>query len=171
MEDTPLFNTSIETNMDVNKVPDISEEQKENFFKSILADKPYQETFSLFDGQLSLTFRAMTVQENTDVVNQIIADRRLGTASDTDAYFVTISTYRLAMCLVSVDSEPYSNITKENFKKIDENDTYVLGRARPMAQWSTSKLSIYLDAFSRFESKLVKLSAEVQNANFWKASA
>ena len=171
MEDTALFNTSIETNTDVAKVPEISEEQKERFFKSILADKPYQETCQLFDGQLTLTFRAMTVQENTDVINQIVADRRLGTASDTDAYFVTISTYRLAMCLVSVGSEPYSDITKESFKKTNDDDSYVLARARPMAEWSTSKLSIYLDAFSSFEANLVKLSAEVQNPNFWKASA
>ena len=169
--DTPAFNVSIETNTDVNKVPEISETDKELFFKSILADKPYQESFSLFDGQLSLTFRAMTVQENTDVVNQIVADRKLGTASDTDAYFVTISTYRLAMCLVSIGTEPFSTITKENFKKTDEADSYVLARARPIAEWSTSKLSIYLDAFSRFEAKLVKLSSEVQNQNFWRASA
>jgi hypothetical protein len=171
MEDQPLFNTSIELNNDVAKEPLISDSDKESFFKSILADRPYEETCSLFDGKLSLVFRAMTVQENTDVVNQIVADRKAGTASDTDAYFITIATYRLAMCLVSVDSQPYSSITKETFNKASDDESYVLARARPMAHWSTSKLSIYLDAFRLFESKLVKLSAEVQNANFWKASA
>jgi hypothetical protein len=171
MEDQPLFNTTIETNYDVPREPEISSDDKENFFKSILADRPYEEALTLFGGKLSLVFRAMTVQENTDIVNQIVADRKHGTASDTDAYFITISTYRLAMCLVSVDSVPYSDITKENFKKSDDADSYVLARARPMAHWSTSKLSIYLDAFRNFESKLVKLSGEVQNSNFWKASA
>jgi hypothetical protein len=171
MEDQPLFNSSIESNADVAKAPNISSEDKENFFKSILADKPYQETCSLFDGQLSLVFRAMTVQENTDIVNQIVEDRKNGTASDTDAYFITISTYRLAMCLVSVDSVPYSTVTKENSAKLNDGESYVLARARPMSHWSTSKLSIYLDAFRNFESKLVKLSSEVQNPNFWKASA
>jgi hypothetical protein len=171
MEDQPQFNVSIETNSDVNKEPEILAADKEAFFKSILSDKPYQETFELFDGKLKLTFRAMTVQENTDVVNQIVVDRRLGTASDTDAYFVTISTYRLAMCLVDIDGETYSNVTKAAFVKANDDDSYVLARARPMAEWSTSKLSIYLDAFSKFEAKLVKLSSEVQNPNFWKASA
>jgi hypothetical protein len=171
MDDQPLINPSIEMDTTEQKDMVISSEDKERFFKSILADKPYDETVDLFDGQLKLTFRAMTVAENTDVVNQIVADRKNNTASDTDAYFVTISTYRLAMSLVSVDSQPYSLISKEGFTSPIDNDTYVLARARLMTQWSTPKLSMYLDAFSRFERKLVKLSSEVQNPNFWKASA
>lgn len=171
MDDQPLINTSIEMDTTGNKIPVVSSEDKERFFKSILADKPYDEVVELFDGQLKLTFRAMTVQENTDVVNQIVADRKNNTASDTDAYFVTISTYRLALSLVSVDAQPYSLVTKDNFVVSPEYDSYVLARAKPMTQWATSKLSIYLDAFSRFEAKLVKLSSEVQNPNFWKASA
>lgn len=149
----------------------ISEEDKEKFFKSILADKPYEEETALFDGQLTLKFRAMTVQENTDVVNQITLDRRNNTASDTDAYFVTISTYRLALSLAAIDGLPYSTVTREGFSSPNEGESYVLHRAKPMTQWSTPKLSICLDAFSRFEAKLVKLSSEVQTRNFWIASA
>lgn len=171
MDNQPLINPSIE--LDQTRVPavDISAEDKERFFKSILADKPYEEVISLFDGQVKVRFRSMTVQENTDVVNQIVADRKQGIAADNDAYFITISTYRMGLCLMTIDDNPYSSVTKENFVPFTENDSYVLSRSKPMRSWSTARLAILIDAFKQFESKLVKLTSEVQTQNFWKASA
>jgi len=171
MDNQPLINPSIE--LDQSRVPtvDISAEDKERFFKSILADKPYEEVISLFDNQVKVRFRSMTVQENTDVVNQIVADRKQGIAADNDAYFITISTYRMGLCLMTIDDNPYSSITKENFVPFTENDSYILSRSKPMRSWSTARLAILLDAFKQFESKLVKLTSEVQTQNFWKASA
>ena len=171
MDNQPLINPSIE--LDQTRVPavDISAEDKERFFKSILADKPYEEVISLFDGQVKVRFRAMTVQENTDVVNQIVVDRKQGVAADNDAYFITIATYRMGLCLMTIDDNPYSSVTKENFVPFTENDSYVLSRSKPMRNWSTARLAILIDAFKQFESKLVKLTSEVQTQNFWKASA
>ena len=171
MDDQPSINASIE--LDQSRVPavDISADDKERFFKSILADKPYEEVISLFDDQVKVRFRAMTVQENTDVVNQIVADRKLGIAADNDAYFITVSTYRMGLCLMTIDDNPYCTVTKENFAPFTENDTYILARSKPMRSWSTARLAILIDAFKRFEGKLVKLTSEVQTQNFWKASA
>jgi hypothetical protein len=149
----------------------ISEEDKERFFKSVLSDKPYEEVFGLFDNQIKVKFRAMTVSENNDVVNQIVADRKTGLAAENDAYLITITTYRLGLSLISVDDKPYSSVIKDGFTVFAENDSYVLARARPMQSWATAKLAVFLDAFQSFESKLVKLTQEVQNPNFWKASA
>lgn len=171
METEIPFNSSIE--LDQSKVPvvDITAEDKERFFKSILADKPYEEVISLFDGQVKVKFKSMTVQENTDVVNQIVSDRKLGIAADNDAYFITIATYRMAICLVSIDDVQYSTTTKENFVPFTENDSYILARSKPMRSWSTARLAVLIDAFKNFEAKLVKLTTEVQTPNFWKASA
>lgn len=171
MDNQPSINPSIE--LDQSRVPavDISAEDKERFFKSILADKPYEEVIPLFDDQVKIRFRAMTVQENTDVVNQIVADRKLGIAADNDAYFITVATYRMGLCLMTIDDNPYCSVTKENFVPFAENDSYVLARSKPMRSWSTARLAILIDAFKRFESKLVKLTSEVQTQNFWKASA
>lgn len=171
MDDQPSINPSIE--LDQTRVPtiDISVEDKERFFKSILADKPYEEVISLFDDQVKVRFRSMTVQENTDVVNQIVADRKQGIAADNDAYFITVSTYRMGLCLLTIDDNPYCTVTKENYVPFTENDTYVLARSKPMRSWSTARLAILIDAFKKFEGKLVKLTSEVQTQNFWKASA
>ena len=170
METETLINRSIEMNTEQPKTVELTEEDKQRFFKSILADKPYEESFELFDGQLSVKFRTMTVQENSDVVAQIVADRKKGTAAENDAYMITISAYRLGLCILAIDGKEYSTVTKSTYTKADEYDSYVLERAKTLLAWSTPKLSIFLDAFQQFEAKTIKLSGEVQSKNFWKAS-
>lgn len=171
MNESELINPSVELDQSRMLIADVSAEDKERFFKSILADKPYEEAIKLFDGQVTVRFRTMTVQENSDVVNQIVADRKLGVAADNDAYFITISTYRMGICLVSIDDTPFSSITKETYTPFTENDSYILARSKPIKLWSTARLAVMLDAFKSFEAKLIKLTKEVQTQNFWKASA
>lgn len=170
MAEQPIINPSIEMNNETVKNIDISEMDKERFLKSILSDTPYVEEISLFDKQLTVKFKALTVQENTDIVNQIVLDRANGVAADNDAYFITISTYRLALSLVSVEDKTFSPITKEKFISADDKSTYVTARTKETLNWPTLKLSAYLDAFQLFEAKILKLSREVHTQNFWKAS-
>lgn len=170
MEEQPLINPSIEMNREPKEIL-VTAEDKERFFKSVLSDQPYVEELSLFDGQYKVKLKSLSVQENTDVVNQIVADKERGVAADNDAYFITISTYRLSQSLVSINGETYSDVSKEKFTSENLKETYVLERAKSMMQWSTAKLSLFLDAFSVFETRLLKLTNEVQTVNFWKASA
>ncbi len=149
---------------------ELTAQDKENFLKSVLSDKPYEETIPLFDGQLKVKFRSLTVEENSDVVYQIVKDKKAGIAMDNDAYFITISTYRLGLALVSVDEKAYSDIAKYSYAGTDENDSYITARAKAFKAWPTYKLSLFLDAFQKFEAKIIKLTNEVQTANFWKAS-
>ena len=72
---------------------------------------------------------------------------------------------------LAIDDQEYSTISKDKFQAFTENDTYILARSRPMQEWGTAKLSVFLDAFQIFETKVVKLTSEVQSKNFWKASA
>ena len=151
--------------------PLITDEDKEKFFKSVMGDVPFQDVVSLFDGKLKITLQTMTVSQNNDVVEQISKDRETGLAENNDAYFITISTYRLALCLVSIDEAPYSDIHKDKYKEEEKGVTYVRARAEAMRNWPTFKLSAFLDAFNEFETKVVKLTREVKTQNFWKASA
>lgn len=153
------------------KTPEIADEDKEKFLKAVLTDLPFQETVDLFDGQLKVTFRTMSVEENNDIVNQIAKDKEHGIAENSDAYFITISTYRLALCLLSIDDKDYSDIVKASFKSEDPAVTYIRSRSLKVREWPTFKLSAFLDAFNKFEAKVVKLTNAVQQQNFWKASA
>jgi hypothetical protein len=160
-----------EYNVENAKPDDITAKDKENFFKSVLTDKPYEEKINLFGSQMSIVLRTMSVSENNDVVNQISLDRANGMAENTDAYFITISTYRLALCLMSIDDKPFSEISKESYVSQDDGVSYVRARAKIMQDWPTFKLSSFLSAFNAFESKVVALTRAVQEQNFWKASA
>lgn len=171
MDPQPIINPSIEMNRDRPRLATVTEEDKERFFKSILSDQPYIEEISLFDDQFKIKLKSLTVEENTDVVNQIVADKERGLAAENDAYFITISTYRLSQSLLTIDGKAYSDISKENYKPKEPEETYVLARAEKMSKWTTAKLSVFLDAFSAFESRLIRLTNEAQTANFWKASA
>jgi hypothetical protein len=171
MEETNT--TTEETDFENNSPEAIAEADKEKFLKSMLTDQPYEETISLLDGQLNVTFKTMTVEENGDVVEQITLDKENSIAENSDAYFITISTYRLAQCLVATDDKPYSSISKKDFIPAleDKTNTYVSARAKAMQQWPTFKLSAFLAAFNIFEAKVIALTKAVQQQNFWKASA
>ncbi len=153
--------------------PEPTAEEKERFFKAVLSDTPYEENVPMFDGQMTITLRSMTVGQNGDIVRQISNDRDEGTAANDDAYFVTISAYRLALCLQSIDGIEFSPVKKETFKapEGDTVTTYVKARAEKLKEWPTFKLAAFLDAFNAFEGKIVKLTNAVQTQNFWKASA
>lgn len=171
MDQQPEINMSADMSIDKNTPVEISQEDKERFLKSVISDSPYEEVLDLFDGKLKVKFRTMTVQENTDVANQVLADQKNGKASDTDAYFITIAAYRMGLSLMEINNNPYSNTTKDNFSPSYEKDTYILARAALILNWPTIKLSAFIDIFNQFEKKLIRLAAEVQNPNFWKASA
>ena len=153
------------------KVPELSDDEKEKFFKSVLTDTAYQADISLFDDRLTIILRTMSVEENNDIVEQIAKDKQFGLAENSDAYFITISSYRLALCLVKIDDKEFSDITKDKFKTDDAGVTYVRARALKVRDWPTFKLSAFLDAFNNFEAKVVKPTNAVQRQNFWKASA
>jgi hypothetical protein len=170
---TPETPIVASVDLDTTRKPkiNITDENKENFFKCVLSDTPYEETFELFDGQFKVKFRALTVEQNSDVVAQIMADRRNKVATDTDDYSIAVASYRLGLSLVSINDKEYSMITKDKYIDIDETgNTYVKVRSNPLRQYATYKLSLLLDAFQNFESKLIKLTTEVQTPNFWKAS-
>jgi hypothetical protein len=151
----------------------ITQAEKERFLKAVLTDTPYEENISLFDGQLTLTLRSMTVAQNGDIVKQISLDRDAGLAENNDAYFVTISAYRLALCLKAIDGVEFSDVAKETYKAPEDDAamTYVKARAEKLSNWPTFKMAAFLDTFNAFESKVVKLTKAVQTQNFWKASA
>lgn len=171
MEEKSIISPSIETDHERVKKVNITEDDKERFLKCILTDQPYEELVSLFDDQLLVKFKAMTVQENSDVVMQVVADKANGIAGDTDAYFITLASYRLGLCIVSINDKPFSDIKKNNYTPKDADDTYVIARSKLFLGWSTYKLSVFLDAFQKFEHKVLELTKEVQTQNFWKASA
>lgn len=156
----------------ITPTPTISDVDKENFFKAVLSDQPYEEVVPIFGGKTKLTFASITVDQNNDIINQVAIDREKGLAENTEKYFVMLSSYRLGMCLKAVDDVPFlPKTTKEKYTEDATKDTYVSARANGFKKWQHFKLRVYLDAHSKFEKKMDVLSREVFTENFWKAAA
>lgn len=148
----------------------ITEENKLEFFKCFLADKPYTETFELFDGKCSVKFKSLTTKETKAIFTQLKKDERNLVLTNDPVYAITLSNYRISMALTEMDGKPLApDVTIDNFVPDDAEDSYVKSRAALLTDWSVFKVGAISDAFNKFEAKLVFLTNHIQSKNFWKA--
>lgn len=149
---------------------EVTEENKVDFFKCFLADKPYSEKFSLFDGKASVTFKSLSSKETKAIFDQLKKDERNLALTNDPAYAMTLSNYRVGMAIVAMDDEDLApDVTLDNFKPDDEDDSYVKSRASLLDNWNVFKVGAITDAFNKFEAKLMFLTNHIQTKNFWKA--
>ncbi len=149
---------------------EITEDNKTDFFKCFLADKPYEETIKLFDGKATVTFRALTSGETTAVFNQLRKDQANSSLTNDPAYMMAMTTYRLGLALIDFNGEDInSHIDPDLYKPKGDDDSYVKARSLVFKGWSVFKLSGVVEAFKQFENKLVELTDNIQTENFWKA--
>ena len=151
----------------------ITEAEKEEFFKCFLADKPYQEELELFGGKFKVKFKTLTINENEQVVAQVQLDQKNGEARNDDMYFITISTYRLAIALTDINGAAFQPEIDKRAVALqasdNENITLVKARSAIFKNWPAYKLTAIVEAFSKFEKKVIKLTKETLDANFWTA--
>lgn len=163
------INTASQTVNDI----EITDQEKEDFFKAFMANKPYTRTEDLFGGKLQVTFRSLTVKESSEVFDQLRREQLHDIINNDATYILKLSNYRMALALVDVGGEPYCpNITREHYLLDEKNptDSYIVAKAEELQNWHIYKLTPIAEAFKRFESRLIKLSTEVNDQNFWKAA-
>lgn len=148
----------------------ITEENKIDFFKAFLEDKPYTETFPLFDGQSSVTFKSITAKETKEIFNQLKKDERNLVLTNDPVYSITLSSYRVCLAVTALDGKELApTVTIDNFKPDNADDSYVKSRAALMENWSVFKVGAVTEAFNKFEEKQLFLTNHIQTKNFWKA--
>ena len=157
--------TGISLNQNNVKV-NITDKDKENFYKAFLSDSTFQDEFWLFDKKVKVTFKSISVDENNDVFKQIRLDEKNGLANNSEGYLLTIMIYRLGLSLESIEGFEFE------FPEIkeEEGNTYVAQRSEIFKKWGNFKLSAFLKVFMEFESKLFQLEQAVLDPNFWKAA-
>ncbi len=149
----------------------ITDEEKEQFFKSFLADKPYEAEDQLFGGKIKVAFRTLTVEEANDVLDQLRLDQKNDDIKNDTSYVMALTNYRLALSLRSFDGAEFEpEITKEKFKSEQDHITYVRARAANIQKWSVFKLSALAHAFQSFEMKIEELTKAIDDPGFWKAA-
>jgi hypothetical protein len=149
----------------------ITEEDKVDFFKCFLADKPYEETVYLFGSKFKVKFRTLTTKQTKDVFNQLRQSQLNDELTNDANYMVTSTAFRLALSLVELNGDPFNpDISEEDYAPASKSDSYVRAKSAIFETWPIFKLSAILDAFKAFEHKVVELTDAVQTENFWKAA-
>jgi hypothetical protein len=158
---------------------EVTEQEKEEFFKSFLSDTPFKKEIPLFGGKAVALFSVMTVKQNDDVFIQIGVDRANGFDVARDNYLNQVGLYRLAASLVWIKDEQgvYIYSAEAVSPEVDEKttrettkDTYLGVRVKHFDTWSYAKAAVIMEAFRSFEGKVLTLVSEVNNADFYKAA-
>ena len=147
----------------------VTSTEKENFLKCLISDTFYTESTTLFGDKLTVKFKSLSVAEHNSVFEQIVADQEKGLARNNDGYFTTILLYRLAASLIEVNGKQFSDISAEN-TPTTEGKSYIVARKELLNDWNSFKLSGVIDAFNIFQDKLVVLTKNAQDPNFWTAA-
>lgn len=144
---------------------------KEDFIKSVLSDQPFTSEYKLFNEQFNIKLRSLTVEESTEVFTQLKKDQTAGRIGSDATYLLSLTNYRLCLSLLSINNIPFQpELTKERYTPEGDTDSYIRARAKPFLSWPVFKLSAVGEVFREFEDKLVDLSKEIQNKNFWIAA-
>lgn len=147
-----------------------TDKEKQDFFKAFLTDKPFESEASLFNGQLKVVFKSLTVQESIDVFDQLKADQEGSILTNDATYSIKLTNYRLAASLVSINDVPFfPAVTKAKQKAKDASESYIKAKAASLDGWPVFKLAAFAEAFKEFEDKVVALTGEVSDPNFWTA--
>ena len=171
-EETPVLSEKLqeeELNKEAEKLG-VTDENKQEFFKCFLANKPYEETFQLFDGQTSIVLKSLTTKETNAIFNQLRKDERNLVMTNDPVYAITLSNYRIGCALKSIDSKDvYPEVNINSYTPKDDSDSYVKFRSAVLDDWNVFKVGAVSDAFNKFEAKQMFLTNHIQTKNFWKA--
>lgn len=174
--DTTLNTPVAEPMVDLDKRPpvEVTEAQKEQFFKAFLADRLYEEEFNLLGGNFRVRLKAFSMRENADLLTQIAYDRDKGKIEGVnDYYFARVAHYRLGLALVSINDVPFCPELTPDKVPFDKakGESYVSKRADTFSDWPMVKMAALQAALQTFDQRILVLVDAVAKSDFWKAAA
>lgn len=150
---------------------------KQLFVASVLSQTRFTKTFKLLDGKFSVTFRALTTEENDLIIKQMVKDWNDGKISGPAHSVVEATKYQLALSIASVDTA-VGPITLPELEDYDDDPpkdgstilpgivTYVQKNAMP----NENMRRIISKAFGHFIDLQTKLEAMAETPDFWRAT-
>lgn len=150
---------------------------KQIFVASILGQKRFYKTYELLGGQLRVTFRSLTIQENDIVIVQLVEDWNSGKLSGPAHSVAEATKYQLAMSLHSIETSvgPITLPTLDDY----EYDAASLGKntilpdivtyVNEKALINEPLRRIVSKAYGHFIETVSKLEAMAETSDFWLA--
>lgn len=169
-----------------------SSAEKVSFLQSVLGMKPFKKTMSLFGGNLSVTFRTLTIKEIDKLyasAYEVQQSGKISTASDYYEYLNRLRTYLQILTLkgstvplhhqlpdgLDVQSNDNASTHWEDFLK--EKEVYVESKSLPLQVQDyvidkvlkTEQMSRVITVeCGKFNRLAAKLEARVDDPDFWK---
>ncbi len=152
---------------------ELTEHDKEHYFKCFIGNSTYTEEYTLFDGQFKVRFKVLSQQETEDIFYQVGLDTEHGLAQTSAFYFAKLTNYRLASSIQDINGIAFQpDLTKA--KVVEEKATgftYIKKRSELFESWPSFKLAALLDVLNQFEAKIEELTKAITKKGFWKANA
>jgi hypothetical protein len=140
-----------------NKRPkvEVTQEEKEDYYKAFRLDTPYSATTTLFGGRMKVVFRGLFIKEQEAIFEQVSKDEVAGVNTTSPSYINRIQFFRLVSSLVSIDG----------VKPFDEHLT-LTERVDKLQDLPVMKVFALNQAFVRFEEKVEALTIAISDENF-----
>lgn len=150
---------------------------KQSFLGAILGSKPWQRSYELLDGKLSITFRQLTPDEVDLCYTQVYAERRKGKVDTMMDFWEQLTRYR--SCLQLVDFRSGEDLVRFP-TSIEEWGGATSSEATPLPQImqqirsevvkTESLQRIVSTTAARFNRLAAKLEANIETPDFWEAT-
>ena len=156
--------------------------EKDRWLRHILGELRFTQTFQLFGGRMSVTFRSRTTAENDIIFNQLTDEVKEGVIAEyggvmSPAYYTRMNRFMLTFSLVSITTNDtatpmvttYPEVTEEAYSKDEKDGRALIVRAHDKITLArpAGQLLAILTAYRRFESLMAVLMRHSDDPDFW----
>lgn len=156
----------------------ITSKDKQVFTAAILGQQRFVKDYDVFDGQMKVTFKALTVKENQLVIDQLMHDWKNNKLTNTGIAVAEANNYQLVLGLKSISYNNTVQEIPELFSDDVEFETPTEGTILPdflkyvydnYLKTETMR-RIVLKMYGDFINLQNKLEVMAENSDFWKAT-
>lgn len=148
----------------------ITPEQKQAFVDSIVANKRFVLSFSLFNGKLEGEFQSRTQNESFAIFEQL--NRELSdTLSSQLAYSIRLRNMLLTAQLTRLNGDHFTGLAHPLFKTVEADKTTEPGWLSQVDYWITKDdgvVAMLYKELRKFEYRYLTMLENADNQNFWK---
>lgn len=174
-EDTPMVCPNCSADLRGLAEKEVSEDDKTCWLRHILGEETFTKTYSLYDGQLRLTYRNSVAQDNGAVLRQLQEDLKNGVTQAETVFRAQV--YYLGFYLAAVDRgdneqvylRPSDDTYAPDVVKEGERTATLLERVydRLTSEFSEGVLTTLVFWMKDFEATAVTLMRNSATPDFW----
>lgn len=147
------------------KPEDITQQEKDEFLKSILHDVPVKITVKLFGSTIPITIRARNMYQQKMIFDIVNIDEKIGNITD---YVTRIQELSASLMLIQFGDRTYSPPEVNDSTQHEENKEKIKTYCNSVISGMTTyKWQVLVNAINTFEAKCQIMINMCHDGNFW----